>query len=172
MAKQATATAPNRGSFSDILKTKASDVERPEAMPVGDYVVVVTGQPRQDKSAKKQTPFVEFTYKILEAMESVDEEQLDEWLTNKKGEKKKLNECTIRDTYYLVEKALYRLTDMLVACGVAEADEEGNIITDKSLEQLIGETPGCQLIVTMRHESFQDGSGVNAKVGGVAAVEA
>lgn len=172
MAKQATALAPSRGSFSDILKTKASDVERPSPMPVGDYVVVVTGQPRQDKSAKKQTPFVEFTYKVLEAMESVDEEALDEWLTNNKGEKKKLTEVTIKDTYYLVEKALFRLTDMLVACGVAEVDDDGEITSDKSIGQLIEETAGSQLIVTMRHESFQDGSGVSSKVGGVAAVEA
>jgi hypothetical protein len=171
MAKAATAQRTSATSFSDILNTKASDVERPEAMPTGDYVCVVTGQPRQDKSAKKQTPFVEFTYKILEAMSSVDEEALDAWLTNKKGEKKKLSECTIKDTYYLVEKALYRLTDMLVACGVAEADENGEIITDKSLAQLIEEAPGSQLIVTMRHESFQDGTGVSAKVASVAAVE-
>lgn len=170
MAKQVTATV-TRGSFSDILKTKANEVERPSPMPVGDYIVAVTGQPRQDKSAKKQTPFVEFTYKVLEAMDSVDTDQLDEWLTNSKGEKKKLTEVTIKDTYYLVEKALYRLTDMLVACGVAEKDEEGNVTSDMSLAQLIEETPGTQLIITMRHESFQDGSGVNAKVGGVAAVE-
>ncbi len=173
MAKQATAIAPrtSASSFSDILKTKASDVERPAAMPVGDYVVVVTGQPRQDKSAKKQTPFVEFTYKILEAMDSVDSDQLDEWLTNKKGEKKKLSECTIKDTYYLIEKALWRLTDMLKACKVVEVDEDGEIIDNRLIDQLIGETPGSQLIVTMRHESFQDGSGISARVGGVAAVE-
>jgi hypothetical protein len=133
-------------------------------MPVGDYVVVVTGQPRQDKSAKKQTPFVEFTYKVLEAMDSVDTDQLDEWLTNKKGEKKKLSEVTIKDTYYLTENSLWRLTDMLKAAGL---DTE----SDMSLGQLIEEAPGNQLIVTMRHESFQDGTGVSAKVGGVAAVE-
>ena len=164
MAKAATAHSTSASSFSDILKTKASEVERPAAMPVGDYVVVVTGQPRQDKSAKKQTPFVEFTYKVLEAMESVDEEQLTEWLTNKKGEKKKLTEVTIKDTYYLTENSLWRLTDMLKACGL---DTE----SDMSLGQLIEEAPGSQLIVTLRHESFQDGSGVQARVGSVAAVE-
>jgi hypothetical protein len=171
MAKAATAQRTSASSFSDILNTKASDVERPSPMPVGDYVVVVTGQPRQDKSAKKQTPFVEFTYKVLEAMDSVDTDQLEEWLMKKDGTKRKLSEVTIKDTYYLVEKALYRLTDMLKACGVVEVDEDGEIISDMSLSQLIEEAPGHQLIVTMRHESFQDGTGVSAKVGGVAAVE-
>lgn len=173
MAKAATATTPRTSatSFSDILNTKASDVERPSPMPTGDYVCVVVGQPRQDKSAKKQTPFVEFTYKILEAMESVDEEALDKWLTNKKGEKKKLSEVTIKDTYYLVEKVLFRLTDMLKACGVVEVDSDGEITSDIFLSQLIEEAVGSQLIVTMRHESFQDGTGVSAKVASVAAVE-
>ena len=153
-------------SFTDILKTRSSEVERPSPMPPGEYVCVVQGQPRQDKSKEKQTPFVEFTYKVLEAMESVDQDNLDEWLTNKKGEKKKLSEVTIKDTYYLTENSLWRLTDMLKACGLET--EEG----DASIGQLIEEAAGNQLIVTIRHESSKDGSAVYAKVGSVAAVEA
>jgi hypothetical protein len=151
-------------SFSDILKTRSSEVERPSPMPVGEYVCAIQGQPRQDKSKQKQTPFVEFTYKVLEAMDSVDTDALDEWLTNKKGEKKKLSEVTIKDTYYLTEGSLWRLTDMLKACGL---DTDG----DQSIGQLIEEAPGNQLIVTIRHESSQDGTTVFARVGGVAAVE-
>ena len=166
MAKAATAVAPktSASSFSDILKTRAGDVERPTPMPVGEYVCAIAGQPRQDKSKQKQTPFVEFTYKILEAMDSVDTDQLDEWLTNAKGEKKKLSEVTIKDTYYLTEGSLWRLTDMLKACGL-DTD------SDMSLGQLIEDAPGNQLVVTMRHESNQDGSAVFARVAGVAAVE-
>lgn len=166
MAKAATAEAPrtSASSFSDILKTKRGDAERPSPMPVGDYVCVIAGQPRQDKSKQKQTPFVEFTYKILEALDSVDADQLDEWLTNKKGEKKKLSEVTIKDTYYLTEGALWRLEEMLKAAGLEEDD-------DMSFTQAIEEAPGHQLVVTMRHESNQDGSAVFARVAGVAAVE-
>ena len=165
MAKAATAVAPRTSvsSFSDILKTKRGEVERPTPMPVGEYVCVVTSEIRMDKSKQKQTPFVEFTYKVLEAMDSVDTDQLDEWLTKKDGTKKKLSEVTIKDTYYITEGSKWRLEDMLKAC-VGEDD-------DMSMEQAIQETPGSQLIVTMRHESFQDGTGVVAKVAGVAAVE-
>ena len=163
MAKAATAHSTSASSFSDILKTKRSEVERPSPMPVGDYVCVITGQPEQDKSKQKGTPFVRFTYKVLEAMESVDEDQLDQWLTNAKGEKKKLTEVTIKDTYYLTESALWRLEDMLKACKLEDED--------MSIEQAIPEAIGCQLIVTMVHESNQGGTNVFAKVSGVAAVE-
>lgn len=164
MAKQATALAPSRGSFTDILKTKRGDVERPEPQPIGEYLCVVMANPRHDKSKQKQTPFVEFSYKVLEAMESVDDEALTEWLTNKKGDKKKLSEVVIKDTYYITEGSIWRLEDMLKACQLEDEDT--------SLEQAIPETAGCQLIVTIRHESSQDGSAVFARVGGVAAVEA
>jgi hypothetical protein len=163
MAKQATATKASPSSFSDILKTKRGEVERPTPMPVGDYVCAVTNEIRMDKSKQKQTPFVEFTYKILEAMESVDSDQLTEWLTKKDGTKKKLSEITIKDTYYITEGSKWRLEDMLKACL---GDDD-----DMSMEQAIQETPGNQLIVTIRHESNQDGSAVFARVAGVAAVE-
>jgi len=162
MAQQATArtSAP---SFTDILKTKRGDVERPTPMPAGDYVCTVSRDIRQDKSKVKSTPFVEFTYKVLEAMDSVDSDQLDAWLTNKKGEKKKITEVTIKDTYYLTDGSLWRLEDMLKACL---GDDD-----DMAYDQAIQEAPGSQLIVTMRHESNQDGSAVFARVASVAAVE-
>jgi hypothetical protein len=165
MAKTATALAPrtSASSFSDILKTKRSDIERPAPQPVGDYLCAVMANPRRDKSKQKQTPFVEFSYKVLEALDSVDTDQLDEWLTNKKGEKKKLSEVLIKDTYYITEGSLWRLEDMLKACKLEDED--------MSIDQAIEETAGCQLIVTMRHESNQDGSAVFARVASVAAVE-
>jgi hypothetical protein len=158
-----TATRNPTSSFSDILKVKRGEVERPTPMPVGDYICAVTSEIRQDKSKVKGTKFVEYTYKVLEAMESVDTDALDEWLTKKDGTKKKLTEITIKDTYYITEGSLWRLEDMLKAC-LGEND-------DMSMEQAIQEVAGCQLIVTIRHESSQDGTAVFARVGGVAAVE-
>src|ERR1700693_875976 len=160
MAQPATART---SSFTDILKVKRGEVERPSPMPVGDYVCVVSKDIRQDKSKVKSTPFVEYTYKVLEALESVDTDQLDEWLTKKDGSKKKLSEVTIKDTYYITEGSLWRLEDMLKA----RLGED----SDMSMQQAIQESPGSQLIVTMRHESNQDGSAVFARVAGVAAVE-
>lgn len=157
MAKAATAT------FSSILDTPSSEVERPRPMPVGEYVCVVQGQPRFDKSAKKQTEFVEFTLKFIEAQDTVDSDALGEWLTKKDGSKDRLADRTTKTTYYLTENSLWRLNDFLDHC---EAGDE-----DMSLRQRIAETPGKQIIVTVKHEASQDGSAVFARVGATAPVE-
>ena len=63
--------------FASVLDMPASDIERPKPLPVGSYVCVVQGQPRIDKSAKKQTEFVEYTLKLLEALDDVDADGLE-----------------------------------------------------------------------------------------------
>lgn len=163
MAKSATVSRP---SFTSILDTPVSSVERPKPMPVGQYVWIVQGQPKFDKSSKKQTDFVEFTLKCSEALDTVDSDQLDEWLTKKDGTKSKLADATKTLTFYLTESALWRLKDFLTHCGVAEED------TDESLKQLIAETAGCQVIGTIRHEPFQSGDGIRAVISSTAPVEA
>lgn len=161
MAKAASLSRP---SFSSILDTPASEIERPKPMPPGQYIWAVQGQPKFDKSSKKQTDFVEFTLKCLEAMDTVDSDDLDKWLTKKDGSKIKLTEVTKTITFYLTESALWRLKDFLAHCGLGED-------SDESLKQLIAETAGCQVIGTIRHEPFQSGDGIRATIGATAPVE-
>lgn len=145
---------PAQKSFASILDTPSSEIERPKPLPVGEYVCVVQGQPRFDKSSKKQTEFVEFTLKILEALETVDVDALEEM----GGIKDK----TIKATYYITETALWRLKDFLDHCNAGDEDE--------SLRQRIDQTPGCQVIVTIKHEASDDGQSVFGRVGGTASV--
>lgn len=142
-------------AFASILDRPSSEIERPKPMPVGEYVCVVQGQPRQDKSAKKQTEFVEFTLKFLEALDTVDEEAL-----NAIGG---IKDKTIKATYYLTENSTWRLVDFLDHC---EAGDE-----EMSLRQRIAEAPGKQVVATIRHEASQDGTTVFAKVATTAKVE-
>lgn len=143
--------------FSSILSRQSSDVERPKAMPIGEFVWAVKGLPRYDKSAKKGTPFVEFTAQPLEAADTVDVDELEAVLTKKDGSKKLLGDMTQRLTFYLTEDALYRLKDFLVRdCKL----EEG----EKTLEALIDEAPGCQFLGTIAHTPTQDGEGVYANL--------
>lgn len=153
MAKSATVAKPT--SFASVLDMPSGDIERPKPLPPGSYVAVVQGQPRQDKSAKKQTEFVEYTLKLLEAQEDVDTDALKEigGIADK----------TIKSTYYLTENSVWRLKEFLEHCGV-EMDES------TSLRQLIGEAAGCQVLITIAHEASQDGSAVFAKVKNTAAV--
>ena len=144
-----------KGQFETVLDRPSSSIERPKPAPVGEYACVVIGQPREDKSTKKQTPFVEFTLKFLSAMESVDEDALDAWL----GEKK-LQEMTIQYTFYLTEGAAWRLVKFL---DDLEAGDE-----DMSLRQRIAETPNKEIIVTIRHEPSEDGESMFARIGSTA----
>ena len=120
MAKAA--QAPNFGS---ILDRAPSEIEKPKPLPQGSYITVLVGQPRFDKSAKKQTEFVEFTHKLLAAQEDVDEDELKVL----GGVKDKV----MKNTFYLTEGAAWRLKEFLEHCGIDEAD---------SLREMIDETPG------------------------------
>lgn len=153
MAKPAT----NVASFGSILQGSMADVERPKPVPTGHYVSVLIGQPRFDKSTRKGTEFVEFTHKLIEALDDVDEDALKEMGG--------LKDKTIRNTYYLTEEAKYRLKDFLIHCGVADED------SDVSFSEAIAETPGKQVIVHIKHRPNEDGSAIFANVAGTAPVE-
>lgn len=143
------ATAPN---FSDLLNTDADSVERPKPLPAGSYLCTVKGLPEHGKSAKKQTPFVNFTLVPQQAMEDVDTDALEEMggLENK----------TIRGTYYLTENSLWRLKEFVEHCGL---DTSG-----KKLSELIEQTVNCQVVAQIKHEASEDGTAVFAKLANTA----
>src|SRR4051812_25646574 len=96
-------------SFGAILDRAPTEVDRPKPLPQGSYTCIVKGTPRFDKSSKKQTEFVEFTLAVQAAGEDVDEDSLKEWMTKSDGTARRLQDATIRATYYITEDALWRL---------------------------------------------------------------
>lgn len=152
MAKTATKPA----TFSSVLDMPASDIERPKPAPVGSYICVVQGQPRIDKSAKKQTEYSEFTLKPLEPLDDVDTDALEAW----GGIKDK----TFKVTFYHTENSIYRLKEFLEHLGIDMGEDE-------SLRQAMAEAPGKQVIAHIIHEASQDGETVYAKVKNTTAVE-
>lgn len=156
----ATATNPD---FSALLSRQSAAVERPKQLPIGNYIWSIKGLPRFDKSVKKGTPFVEFTCMPLEAQDDVDQDDLEAALTRKDGTKKLLGDMTQRLTFYLTEDALWRLKQFLVRdCQI----EEG----EKTLEQLINDSPGSQFMGTISHTPTDDGEGVYANIKSTAVV--
>lgn len=149
-------------SFSSILDRQSTEIERPKPLPIGTYLCVVKGQPRMDKSSKKQTPFVEFTLAIIQAQDDVDQESLDEFLSRKDGSKKALNEQSTRATFYLTEDAAWRLTEFLDHCGTDE---------DQTLGSRVNDAINCQVYAQIRHEPNEDGTAMFARLGKTAAVE-
>lgn len=161
MAKAAQAQT---ASFGSILDRAPSEVERPKPLPQGSYVTQVVGQPRFDKSSKKQTEFAEFTHKIISAGEDVDQDDLDAYLTTADGKKKKLSDVTLKNTYYLTDGAAWRLKEFLEHCGI-------DVENLDSLREGVEETPGKQVGVFVGHEASQDGQSVFARIGKTYVVE-
>jgi len=147
MAKQAAAQ-----TFGSILDRAPADVEKPKPAPIGSYKTTIVGQPRFDKSSKKQTEFVEFTHKLISAMDDVDEDELKAYLGDRK-----ITEVTMKNTYYLTEASLWRLKEFLEHCGV-------DLDSMDSLREGIEATPGAEVGIFVNHEPAQDGESFFARI--------
>lgn len=149
-------------NFGAILDRAPSEVDRPKPLPAGSYTCIVKGTPRFDKSSKKQTEFVEFTLAVQAAGEDVDEELLKEWMAKSDGTARRLQDATVRATYYITEDALWRLKDFLENCGITEGD---------SLREMIDEAPNSQVIAYIKHRPSDDGQSIFAELAKTAPVE-
>jgi hypothetical protein len=153
------AKSPAAATFGSILDRAPSEIEKPKPAPVGSYITAIVGQPRYDKSSKKQTEFVEFTHKFISAGDDVDADELEAFLGDRK-----LSEITIKNTYYLTEASLWRVKEFLEHAGVNLDDME-------SLREGIEATAGAQVGLFINHEPSQDGTSVFARVGKTFVVE-
>lgn len=144
-------------NFGSILDRPSGSIEPPKPMPVGEYVFVIQGQPRQDKSERKGTEFVEFTCKPIQALDSVDQDALKEFGG--------LGEATQRLTFYLTEKSVYRLNQFIL--DDLQIDNDGG---ETRLRELISQTPGAQFIGTIKHTPSDDGKAVYANITNTAPV--
>lgn len=152
-------TAP-RETFADILDTPSEDVSRPKPTPAGTYLTMVKGLYREDKSPKKGTEFSEYTLQLLKAMDDVDEEALEEFLTRSNGEVSKLQDRSLTLQCYHTPDALWRLKKFLTDLGIPE--REGT--TKLSLRDRMQMVPGRQVLVHVKHSPSQDGEAMFAQI--------
>ena len=157
MAKSATQSKPNFGS---VLDMPASDAERPPTLPRGYYVCVVQSY-REDKSSQKQTPFTEYTLKVIEPWEKNEEPMVDQGELEEFGE---VRDSVITTRFFHTEKSIYRLKEFLIHCGVDLDD-------GKSFKQAIPEAVNAQIIAHIVHEPWTQGEGVSARVRSTAPAE-
>lgn len=148
MAKQ------HAANFTSILSRPATDFERPKPLPQGTYLMLVKPPYRLDESSKKKTPFIEWLCDVVEAGEDVDPTEL--------AEMGGIAGRQVKATFYLTEEATFRLREFLEVLGLD---------TTKPTDQIIDEAAGQQFLGTIVHEPTQDGQGIFAKLGSVAAVE-
>lgn len=155
--------APN---FEDILDRPIGQTERPKPLPVGPYYWAVKGPGEHGESAKKQTPQIVFTCVCLGPVndKAVDEEQLETWLTNADGSRKKLTDVEMKLTFYKVDSVLWRLQQFLEHLGFNPKGEE-------SYNQLLAEVPGKEFIGTIKHQLAASGGGSYAVIDSTAPIQ-
>lgn len=146
-------------NFSEILDKPFAEPERPKPIPQGTYSSIIVGLPRFDKSTKKQTPFVEFQHKLLEAGGDVDTAALEEGLGDRA-----LTDVVMKNTFYLTEGSKWRLDQFLKDLGF-EVDGE------TSRRELIEQTAGKAVDVYVIHEPSADGQAIFARIDHTVAAE-
>jgi len=148
-------------TFSSILNAPATESVRPPALPAGHYISMIKGLPRQDKSTKKGTEFIEYTVLFLqpyvdaEGNSDVDPQALEEF-GQVKGKEMRL-------TFYMTEKAAYMHTEFLT-------DTLGLDISGMSHWQAAQQASGAQFIAQVRQKPRDDGKGVFSEIGNTAAL--
>lgn len=145
----------SNANFAALLDKKADDVEQPKTLPMGTFNWAIL-EHRFDESAKKKTPFIEFTVSPRGALEDVDEDLLAE-CTNWQDKKMRL-------TFYLTDDSLYRLKEFMEHCGID--------LTGRTIAEGIPETQGAMFNGYVTHEpSMNDPEKVYANITKTAPVE-
>lgn len=146
-------------NFSSILdKPFDAEANRPIPIPQGSYVCIVDGIPKFDKTKSSDpTDVVEFYLKPVSPMPDVDQAALQEAL---KGTS--LSDVKLRTSFYLTEKAVYRLDEFLENLGL----DKGSV----SRKEGVSMAPGRQVIAVVTHASSKDGKAVYANVNSTARV--
>lgn len=143
--------APN---FASILDEAPSEVKLPPPMPTGTYRWIVQGW-EQGESSRKQTPFVKFNLKAVEAMDDVDEDELAE-VGGLEGKTRSL-------TFYTTEDAIYRLDQFHEHCGL---DLRQKLSRKARNDEIIN----AEVLGTIKHRMTDD-KRVFAEIGQTAKVD-
>lgn len=167
----------NQPAFAPILDRSPKDVEKPKNLPMGSYTFITRGVPRQDKSTQRKTDFVEFTLVPQGPLQGdngnadVDQEQLDEALTRRNGEKIQIQSKAQRLTFYITEDALFRLEDFLRHLGFdIPTEAEKRTMTEEQLDdlpsfrQMLAESQNRSVGGFISHKPSDDGSVMYANI--------
>jgi len=131
-----------------LLGKKVEDAKREPKLPKGLWKLLCLGS-KQTKSSKKGTDGVEFSFKVLEAGNDVDVNELGLWRDDMKSLEANPDDVKRSHTFYLTEKSftLVMLREFIERCGVA--------ITGRSFEECIPECQGRQVWGSVVHEPIE-----------------
>lgn len=157
MAKAPQKEEKKKANLGSILDVPADSLKRPPALPAGPYLAVVKGLPQEDiANNEKQTPYIEFTYRLIEALDGVDEDEL--------KEVGGLKDKEFRHVFYLTEKAGYRLMEFL-------RDDLKIEHEDRLTREMVEDSPGKEFILYITKKPTKDGKGFYNEIQKTAPVE-
>lgn len=149
--------------FTDVLGKKAADVEKPVPKPVGSYLASIQGMPKQKKvnAQDEERLIISFACKAQSPMDDVDADDL----ANPKVGEVSIWPSFNRDFWVDTPEGEYQLREFLTK--VLDIEPE-----DKTLGEMCAESPGKQLIITLKHRPYTDRNTNEAEIatdiGGVA----
>jgi hypothetical protein len=146
--------------FTSILTTQADAVEKPKPRPVGSYLATLVGMPGQKtvQSQGEEKPIISFSCKIIAAGADVDQDDLSahgevhSWPPYKK------------DFWVDTPEGQYALKRFLTETLGMEA-------SGKTIAELLAESPGKQLTITLKHRPFVNRDGdaeISTEIGSTA----
>lgn len=149
-------------NFASILDAPITEAERPPAIPTGDYILVISGNPRRDKSTRNQTDYIEYSLKILSAVDGTyDEDELKEF----EESQGKISGKETKKTFYITEKSGYRHKEFII-------DDLGlEMGPDKSHWEAAQEAVGHQFLGHYTKKPSDDGKGWFSELTSTAPVE-
>ncbi len=146
--------------FTAALNTSVDAVEKPKPRPVGSYTAVLVGMPSQKTVVVQgdEKPIISFSCKVISAGPDVDQDALAEcgdlssWPPFK------------RDIWIDSPEGQFALKQFLT--NTLDLDAKG-----KSFAELLAESPGKQLTITLKHRPFMNRDGeadISTEIGATA----
>jgi hypothetical protein len=148
--------------FNDVLSLKPGEIEKPKPRPLGTYIGAIQKYELRDVDTKNgPRKLIEFAVKLIGVQQVDDQEALTE-------------QGDIADWYplqytifYETPEGRYALKNYLTeVLGV----DPGSGKNEKTLGEMIAETPGAQLLVTTKHEPYTSKAGTPEIRTGIASV--
>lgn len=138
-------------TLEELVTSNATkeDIKDVPPLPVGTYLAMTVGPHQMVKSTQKQTPGVEFTIRLLQPRDDVDQESLQAHLS---AASRTLPDVTLKHTIWDSPYAATALRDFVYETLAIE--------DSMPIKQALSETPGRNFLLHMKHRPFDAGGGV------------
>lgn len=148
----------DKPNFADLMNKPVEEAEKPKPVPDGTYLATIMKH-EFGTSAKKNTPYLRFDFKLIAATDDVDAELLEEV-----GGEEFLAKKVMRSDFYLTDDAMYRLREFL------ENALELNV-SGRNFDDVIPEATNMQVLISVGHTISEDGQTTYANIDGFAKAE-